>query len=257
MRPAVTEGWGSGSAAKGACFVNWYRLAICEDDPGERRVLEGLCQEILAGRKIPAQITVFPHTGLLAEALGKDSQAFDLLLLDIQMEEKTGMELAKDLRAQGNQVRILFVTGAPQYALEGYQVGPIHYLLKPVEREALERVLVSDWEKHHQNKTVMFRAGTKLVPLEVEDISFVESLNRALVVHTQEGERLFSTTLSEAERLLPAGRFARCHNSFLVNLSQVKEVGRTSLSLRSGESLPVGRKFYRDFQAALVSWVNS
>ena len=111
--------------------MNWYRLAICEDDPGERRVLEGLCQEILAGRKIPAQITVFPHTGLLAEALGKDSQAFDRLLLDIQMEEKTGMELAKDLRAQGNQVRILFVTGAPQYALEGYQVGPIHYLLSP------------------------------------------------------------------------------------------------------------------------------
>ena len=234
-----------------------YRLAICEDDPKERHILEGLCRGILEEQRIPAQIAVFPHAGALDEALRAEPCGFDLLLLDIQMKGKTGMELAKELRGRGNQVRILFVTGAAQYALEGYEVSPIHYLLKPVKKEALQRVLVADWEKHHQNRTIMFRSGTKLVPMDAEEICYIESLNGSLVVHTLQGEQLFSTTMSEAEKLVPAGKFARCHNSYLINLSQVKEVGRTSLSLRNGESVPVGRRFYRDFQAALVAYINN
>lgn len=164
--------------------------------------------------------------------------------------------LPKRCATGGDEVRILFITGAAEYALEGYQVNPIHYLLKPVNQRDLERVLVGDWERNHRSKTLLFRQGTKWVALAVEDILYIESLNRNVVVHTDKAQHTFSMTLTEVEAMVPGGGFAKCHNSFLVNFRRVEEIGRTSLRLRSGEELPMGRRFYRDFQTAFVRFIN-
>lgn len=156
--------------------------------------------------------------------------------------------LPKGCATGGDEVRILFITGAAEYALEGYQVNPIHYLLKPVNQRDLER--------NHRSKTLLFRQGTKWVALAVEDILYIESLNRNVVVHTDKAQHTFSMTLTEVEAMVPGGGFAKCHNSFLVNFRRVEEIGRTSLRLRSGEELPMGRRFYRDFQTAFVRFIN-
>ena len=134
-----------------------YRLAICEDDPRERQSLESLCREILQKRSIPGEVASDPSTEALDASLQEGRGPFDLLLLDIQMAGINGMEFAKTLRDRGDEVRILFITGAAEYALEGYQVNPIHYLLKPVNQRDLERVLVGDWERNHRSKTLLFR----------------------------------------------------------------------------------------------------
>ena len=156
----------------------------------------------------------YPSTEALDSSLQEGRGPFDLLLLDIQMAGINGMEFAKTLRDRGDEVRILFITGAAEYALEGYQVNPIHYLLKPVNQRDLERVLVGDWERNHRSKTLLFRQGTKWVALAVEDILYIESLNRNVVVHTDKAQHTFSMTLTEVEAMVPGGGFAKCHNSF-------------------------------------------
>lgn len=233
-----------------------YRLALWEDDPRERDNLTKLCRAFLDAQGIPGTLEVFPNTVELEEALEEAPGRYDLLLLDIQMQGRTGMEFAKELRARGDQVRILFLTGAAEYALEGYEVGPIHFLLKPVDPKALERVLLSDWKRHHQTKTVLFRNGNRQFPLGVEEILYMESLNRSLVVHTEDRAYTFPMTLAQGELLVPPGSFARCHNSFLVNLSKVEELSRTTVRMRGGAELPMGRKFAHDFQVALVRAIN-
>lgn len=237
---------------KGETLLEPYRLAICEDDPRERQSLESLCREILQKRGIPGEVASYPSTEALDSSLQEGRGPFDLLLLDIQMAGINGMEFAKTLRDRGDEVRILFITGAAEYALEGYQVNPIHYLLKPVNQQELERVLVGDWERNHRSKTLLFRQGTKWVALAV----YIERLNRNVVVHTDKAQHTFSMTLTEVEAMVPGGGFAKCHNSFLVNFRRVEEIGRTSLRLRSGEELPMGRRFYRDFQTAFVRFIN-
>lgn len=152
---------------KGETLLEPYRLAICEDDPRERQSLESLCREILQKRGIPGEVASYPSTEALDSSLQEGRGPFDLLLLDIQMAGINGMEFAKRLRDRGDEVRILFITGAAEYALEGYQVNPIHYLLKPVNQRDLERVLVGDWERNHRSKTLLFRQGTKWVALAV------------------------------------------------------------------------------------------
>ena len=233
-----------------------YHLAICEDDPDERAHLEALCSSLLSARQIDHTLSPFASAEALAEALEGDTGRFDLLFLDIQMAGMSGMELARTLYAQHVPVRFLFITGCADYALEGHSVHPVHYLLKPVELEALDQALYRDWQAHHQARAMIFRMGGKTVSLPAGDISYMESLNRMVIVHLPGEEHAFPITLADAERMALPALFARCHNSFLVNLDQVKSVGRTEVLLRDGSKLPVGRRFYRSFQSALVRRIN-
>lgn len=233
-----------------------YRLAICEDDPVEGQHLLSLCDNIFSANQIEYTAQHFLNTETLSQVLEQNSKAFDLLLLDIQMKGQSGMDLAKELYRRHVPVRFLFITGCSEYALKGYEVHPIHYLLKPVEPETLEEVLLRDWEENCRAKNLLFRSGGKTLTLPVADICYMESRNHTLAVCTTESEYTFPLSLSEAESLAPPGAFYRCHNSFLVNIRQVEEIRRTSLRLRDGSELPVGRRYYRAFQTAFIHFIN-
>lgn len=233
-----------------------YRLAVCEDDPIEGKYLMKTCDTLLSDRQIPHTLRLFENADSLAQALEENSEAFDLLLLDIQMEGQSGMALAKELYRHQFPGRFLFITGYAEYALEGYEVHPVHYLLKPVEPSQLEDVLLRDWQEHHRSKTLVLHSGGKTLSLPIADIRYMESRNHTLVVHTVKAERTFPLSLSAAENLVPSGVFYRCHNSFLVNIHQVEEVERTAIRLRDGVQLPMGRKYYQSFQTAFIHFIN-
>ena len=121
-----------------------FRSAICEDDPALRTQLCGLCEEIFKEWGIQYTISDFSSSDFssaeaAAQVLTRDPEAFDLLLLDIQMEGMSGLELARQLYDQGSPAGIIFITSHVDYALEGYQVHPIHFLVKPVSKTELDQ----------------------------------------------------------------------------------------------------------------------
>lgn len=233
-----------------------YRLAVCEDDESLRIHLHTLCHEILTDKKIEHEITDFSSAQELEEVLTAYDGPFDLLILDIQMEGLTGMELARRLRRRNDRVSIIFVTGCVDYLPEGYAVQPVHFLLKPVSTEALAEALFTDWKLNHQPRTFMLQLGAKTVLLPLDKIRYIESLNHSIIIHQDDGERFYRLSLSEIERQLPGDRFCRCHNSYLVNMEYVEEVGRNRLSLRGGEEIPVGRACYNLMQSAFIRYIN-
>lgn len=234
-----------------------YRVAICEDEPVMREEMRTLCEAILTERGIEHELSVFPSAGALDEMVGSDVTPYDLLMLDILMDEgMTGMELARTLRRRDDLVSIIFITSSKSYLLEGYGVQPIQFLLKPVSREGLEQAILTDWRRHHMPRFVLLRSGGKDVPLPLAEILYVESRDHNSIVHLKSGEQAFRLSLSEVEQVLPSGQFVRCHNSFLINLAHVKLVGRTELILRDGARLPVGRRYYQPFQTAFVQYIN-
>lgn len=233
-----------------------YRLAVCEDDDQIREELCSLCRAILTEDGIDHEIVAFRSAQELEKVLTAESSPFDLLLLDIQMEGMTGMELAKSLRRRGDRVSIIFVTGCGDYLPEGYDVQPIHFLLKPVSREALAGALHTDWDLNHRPKTAVLRIGSKKVSLLLTQIRYMESFNHSIVVHQAQGDRSYLLSLSEIEKQLPPGQFCRCHNSYLVNMEYVEEIGRTELSLRDGKRLPIGRTYYKTLQSAFIRYLN-
>ena len=232
-----------------------YRVAVCEDDPADRSRLTTLCRELLSARSVEAELLPFSSADRLWAALEEGRAAFDLYLLDIQMDGTSGLELARRLHDRGIRERVIFVTANPEYALAGYDAHPLHFLLKPVDRARLDAALALALERHAP-KTMLLQRGGKAAVLPLGEIRCLESRNHGVVVHLGDGERFFALSLTEAERLAPAGGFARCHKSYLVNLEWVESVARAGVLLRDGRRLPVSRSHYIAFQSALIRYLN-
>ena len=242
---------------KGGKEMGIYRLAICEDDDSIRKELCSLCHEILIDKEIEHEIQDFSSAIDLEKKLIAESHPFDLLLLDIQMEGMTGMELARTLRKRGDRVSVIFVSGCEDYLVEGYEVQPVHFLLKPIRRDALENALRVDWELNHKSKSILLRVGSKNVSILLNQICYIESYNHDIIVHLEKNEeKTFSFSLSRLENQLPSDQFCRCHNSYLVNLAYVEEITRSSLTLRGGSKIPIGRTYYKTLQQAFIQYMN-
>lgn len=126
--------------------MNTYRIAVCDDDPVMREQLHSFCRELLDGESIPYAITAFPSAAELEKRMNSDvEKPFNLLILDIQMNGMTGLELARSLRSKDDRISIIFVTACDNYLSEGYDVQPIHFLLKPICREALANAIRTDY----------------------------------------------------------------------------------------------------------------
>lgn len=236
--------------------VTAYRVALCEDEAAEREHLVGLSRDILAAQGVEAEIAPYSSADELLHEINKKRIDFDLYLLDIEMKEGvSGLDLARRLYGRGVRDRIIFITGSPEYALHGYDVEPIHYLTKPVSREKMEGAIRRALGRRGA-QTVMFQRGGRDVPIPVREIRCLESRNHGVVIHLEEGEQAFAMPLTEAERLLPAGAFCRCHKSYLVNLAWVERATHSGVLLKDGRRLPMSRTFYSGFQNALVRRLN-
>ena len=230
-------------------------FAICDDEPAQARLLSQLVSGWCAGQGEACQITCYPSAEALLFAW-EDEPSADILLLDILMGQMNGMELARELRAREDETSILFITGSTEFLRDGYSVRPIQYLLKPVEPEALRRAIETDLRLHHRPHSVTFCAGGRTLVLPIGDILYAESRNHGCVLHTARGEQFLPISLSQAEQTLPGDRFCRCHNSFLVDLSSIRQVNGRTLYLTDGTDLTIGRRYMDQFKNRFVRYLN-
>ncbi len=232
-----------------------YRVGICEDDAPLSGQLCELCGNILVRLDMEHEICAYASAEELKKALGR-GERFDLLCLDILMPGETGMDLARDLRRGGDETSIIFITSSTDYLLEGYSVRPIQYLLKPVDREALERIIADDIRRKSPRRAVSVRVGNKTTVLALSEILYVESRNHGCTFVLTDREETFWLPMGRAESMLPPGCFFRCHNSYLVNLARVVRVDTRGVELAGGKVLPVSRRLAADFQRALTRFLN-
>lgn len=234
-----------------------YRLAVCEDDKIIRDQICQVCEELLEDEKIAHEIFPFSDAEKLEQILKAKGEVFDLLLLDIKMENKTGMELAMELRDLNDRVSIIFVTGYEEYLREGYEVQPVHFLLKPLDWEQLKRAVMTDWKINHSPNILFLHKGRRKVRLHFSSILYAETDgNHGVRIVLQEKEIGFPVGLTELEHMLPSGQFVRCHNSYLVNLAHIREMYKMNLRMDAGMELPVSRKYYKQCQNAFVAYMN-
>ncbi len=221
-----------------------YRLAICDDDP---LYLEGNCAmaaSVLQEAGIAHEIETFSWPEALLSRLRMEPGCFDMLILDILLGADNGVALARSLRDAGYQGGIVFVTNAREFSLEGYSVFPTHYLLKPLQREALWGALQRDYAARRElpSISVPIKGGVATVPFS--GILYVESQLGSTTFHLKNRSITSSMRLHRARALLPSGAFVQCHKSFLVPIRQIQDITRARITLRSGQTLPVGRVYY-------------
>lgn len=231
-----------------------YRIAICEDDATTREQIASLCGEILARLDTEHSISEFDCAEALEGAL-EAGASFDLLCLDIMLQGKTGVEMAQAFRTRDDQTSILLISSSREFLKEGYSVRPLQYLYKPVDPRELEEVLRTDLRLHRRAARLTLSLGGKTRVLPLSELLYVESQNHNAVACFPDRQEGFRITLSEIERLLPADLFCRCHHSFLVNMSHIRQINRRALELDQGSQIPVGRNYYETAQAKFIQFL--
>lgn len=233
-----------------------YKLAICED---EKLILEStrsLCDAILKELEVEHEISLFSSAEELETVLDEQGDPFQLLILDIQLGEKSGLTLAKELYARNSEIGIIFMTSCRDYAEEGYDAHPIHFLVKPVNRSRLADAIKIDLKRKALPKTITINSGRKVMALPVKDIYYIESRNHHIFIYKEKDSHEIRLSLSEMEASL-SGQFQRCHASYLVNLEYVREVGKSEVVLQGGIKIPLSRTYSDRFATAYLRYFNT
>ncbi len=218
------------------------RIAICDDETESRDALRFQLEKILV--EDTEQIVYEFSSGTNAASwLAKHPGELDLLFLDVEMTGLNGMETAGRIRETDTNLIIVFVTGYADYVFDGYRVGALDYLIKPVPmpklQELLHRVRVKLTSEEAHTFTVKTMDGTWRFPLR--DILYFYSDRRKVILVTAKGEYPFYAKLDDIEtRLAPS--FVRIHQRYLVNPSAVDYLKSDSVTLANAQ-LPCSRKY--------------
>ena len=228
-----------------------FQIAICDDEEKQRKyVLELLGAWAKLGRHL-LEIKEFPNAEsfLFQYETEKD---FDILLLDVEMEKLSGIDLAKEVRKENKAVQIVFITGYYEYFSDGFDVSALHYLIKPVDERKLYPVLdraVSNLSS--RERSVLLSTADADIGVPLADILYVESENVYVVVHTVSETYRSRMPLSKFMQQLD-DTFYQVHRSFVVGLRYVKKVSRSEVTMQNGDAVPIRRGSYDEVHAALI-----
>lgn len=228
-----------------------FRIAICDDETIFAEELRDLISAYLTKKGTLFEIDIFCSGEELA-ALGVEVARYTAVFLDINMNGMDGIEAAGKIRAVSREIVIVFVTAYISYALEGYRLDAVRYLLKGGLNfpETVQECVDAIIDKLHYTvvkKEFAFREGRKEIALE--RILYIESRLHKLEFHVMESTMKLYTmyrTLNELEDMLGENGFVRIHQSYLVNLKHISSVSGYKAVLTNGTELAVPKARYAD-----------
>ena len=230
-----------------------YRIAVVDDDREFSAKLREYLEQYAKENDETFEIEVF-YDG--AEILKDYTPRYELILLDIEMPAVNGMEAAQKIREMDESVVLMFITNMAQYAIRGYSVGALDYVLKPVPYFAFSQQLlkaVARLEKRAKHYlTVPVEGGLRR--LDTASIYYLESEGHRVHFYTEEGDFVAAGTLKAFEEKLAERPFARCNSGYLVNLAQVKSVQQGMVKVGPYE-LQISRPRRKAFLAALADHI--
>ena len=206
-----------------------------------------------------AKVPFFEVAGCCQSALETipllDNQSIDAIFIDINMPDLNGMEFVKSLQ---HPPLVVFTTAYQEYAVEGFKVDAIDYLLKPfgmgdimqaadkVKRQydLLHAASVAPVDK---DETIFLKSDYRVVRIQIRDIIYIEGMSEYLRIHLSDGSKPITVLLSmkKIEERLAGFDFMRIHKSYIVNLRHITEINRSRIVLDCGLDLPIGDS-YRD-----------
>lgn len=230
---------------------------IVDDEPTAREVIAGHLARI-------DHVEILGSCENAGEAFGLiNTHKVDLIFLDINMPEISGLSFARSIN---REIKIIFTTAYREYAVDGFDLQAVDYLLKPISFERLLRA-VNTFSNIHSNtgrqrssgedevrQDFMFvRADRKMIRINFEDIHYIESLSDYLKIHTRSGSTVIRETISNIEKELPGPGFIRIHRSFIVSLAALDSYTNEYLEV-AGKALPISRSYKSAVLEKLEKW---
>ncbi len=227
-------------------------IAIVEDEAMYAKQLEEFLRQYGEENGETFDITIYSDGDQIVH---KYKSQYDILLMDVEMKFMDGMSAAEEIRKVDTEVVIIFITNMAQYAIRGYAVDALDYVLKPVSYFAFSQRLnraISRMKKREQKViTVNIKGGT--VRINIANIYYIESQGHNLILHTILGNYESPGTMKDIEEKLSEMNFCRGNKGYLINLQHVDGI-QDGCALVKGEQLLLSRSRKKEFMEALTKY---
>ncbi len=224
------------------------RIAICDDNNNDRKILSEHILSYAEKHLLDIEIEKFPSGEALLDSFS--DFPFQMVFLDIYLEGISGIEIAFKIREKDENCIIIFVTTSPDFRAEGFEVGAVHYLLKPAAYERVETALNRCRRFFDEaEKCFEITVERRIVKVRIRDVIYAEVYGKTVLIHTIAGILKTYTTLSEIANLLEGEPFLICHRCYIVNMKFVSELLEADFLMENGEKIPIrknGRQKIKD-----------
>ena len=229
---------------------------IVDDEPIAREILENYLE------KMP-QIKLIKSCKSVSEAIEITSNnAIDLILLDINMPGISGLTFAKII---DKRIKVIFTTAYREYAVDGFDIQAVDYLLKPISLERFQQAIkkyvdITEFKLQTNNNSeiekvnyIFVRSDRKMVKINFNEISYIESLSDYLKIHLQEKNIITRETISNMEARLDKQHFLRIHRSFIISIDKITSYTNDFVEINN-KALPISRT-YKDFVLRKLNYI--
>jgi DNA-binding LytR/AlgR family response regulator len=224
------------------------RCLIVDDEPLARVLIRGHVEKL-------ENFEIVAECGDAMKALNvlREKQV-DLIFMDIQMPQITGIEFLKTLK---HAPKVIITTAYREYALEGFELDVVDYLLKPItferflksvnkfyqmNQEEIQVVAGSSGDKTNDESYIYVKENKKIVKVYLSEIWYIEGLSEYIQIYTNKRKIITKTSMALMEEKLPAGKFLRIHKSFIVSVFKIEAFTANTIEIQ-GKELPIGRSF--------------
>lgn len=231
------------------------KVAIVEDDKNYSKTLYTYIKQYEKEHSTSFQVSFF-FDGL--DIVSEYRSNFDIILFDIQMKHLDGMKAAQSIRKLDEDVVFIFITSTVEFAIQGYVVDALGYLLKPVPYLAFSQLMLKAIKRVEQKQTkeyLTIEVDNKLLKLELDQIYYMESQKHSICIHSERGTFLTSGPLKKLEESLHLKGFSKCHNAYLIHLRHVISASCNTILLSNQLELPLSRTKKKAFMRDLTDYL--
>lgn len=232
--------------------LKMIQIAVVEDEQEYIDIITEYLQRYEQEQNTKIQVTVYRDGDAVTEAY---KAQFDIILMDIQMKFVDGMTAAEEIRKKDSEVIIIFITNMKQYAIRGYEVDALDYILKPVTYFAFGQKLKKAVDRLEKRKQISVLVPVKggMLRFNVGDIYYVESRGHNLIYHTSDGEYTSYGTMKSVEEEYEQYGFCRGNKCYLINLEHVDGI-KDKCAVVKGENLQLSRPRLNGFMQELTRY---
>lgn len=228
------------------------RVAIVDDEKAVMQEFEQYLNRFAEEEKVTFEISTFSDG---AKLIGNYRPVWDLLLLDIEMPVMNGFLVAQQIRQMDAEVTIMFITNLTQYAIKGYEVDALDYVLKPVNYYAFAMKMKKALRKlEGKNQGFrMLKEGENVIKVALSKIYYIEVFDHRLCYHTASGDYTTTGSLAKLEKELSGQGFLRVHSGYLVNIRYVEGLTANMIRVKEKE-LPLSRLRHKEVMDAMLNY---
>lgn len=229
-------------------------IAICDDNITTLDYLDLTINNIL---KSNCKISKFNNGPALEFYIDDTMKSnLDILIIDIDLGNENGIEIAKRIKSKYPTIKIIFITGFIDYSKNIFDADPTYFIVKPIQIENLTKALNTAIKSIEDDKPNILSLSSKgiVASINLKKIKYMESLKRQILIHETDNEIKIYYKLKELEKHLPKN-FIRCHQSYIVNMDKVKYLNMYFFLLRTGEEIPVSQSRYNKTKEIFLEYL--